>query len=89
MTRVEITIDQVVLRGVPPEQAAAVVESFQRRLSELAAADPSRVAALADADSPHGPVTDHARPVQVAGPGELGEHTATAVWGAVSGVGDG
>lgn len=88
MTRIEINIDEVVLRGVPPEQAAAVVESFRRRLSELAAGDPGRLAASAATDSPHGSVTDHAHLVRAAGPSELGEHTAAAVWGAVSGGGE-
>ena len=35
--RVEVTIDEVILRGVPPEQARAVLAALEARIGELAA----------------------------------------------------
>lgn len=82
MTRVEITIEEVVLRGVPPEQAADVVAGLQRRLTELALADPDGLARLRPSEAVS--VPHRGRPVQAGGAQALGEQSASAVWAAVS-----
>jgi hypothetical protein len=76
---VEVTVDELILRGVPPQQAHAVADALQARLAALAerpeAVIPSRAEAFrrlpaveARADSP----------------AELGEAVAGAVWGVLA-----
>ena len=87
---VEITIDEVVLRGVPPEDAHAVLAVLQKTLGEQAAewarrggsdgglverAETSR--RLAAVNAPDG------------SPEHLGQAVAGAVWSSLAGEGGG
>ena len=79
MTRFEIRIDELVLRGVPREQAAEVTGQVEARLRALAAAG--------SAEGMHGGSRDavRTRPIQ-AEPTALGNAVADRVWSAVSGA---
>lgn len=82
MTRIEISIDELVLWGVPAGQADAVSRALQERLEALAAADPEAVRALT------GTQLHDIRPQRVAvlsGDADaLGGAVAGTVWGAVT-----
>ena len=84
MTRVEIIIEEVVLRGVPAEQAADVVAGLQRALAELAG-DPAGLTALRGSDTPS--VAHRGRPPVAADARALGELTAARVWNSITGGG--
>ena len=87
--RVEIEIEDLVLRGVPPEQADAVVEALSARLEELARLEQAWPAAQgstvqeptaswsAPALRPRVPATPAATPA------DLGRLAADAVWRSV------
>jgi hypothetical protein len=79
--RVRIVVDEVVLRGLTPAQAAAAVSGLERTLGALASgADPTR---LTDRTVP---VVRHrlARtPARSAA--EIGMQAATAIWTALGG----
>lgn len=74
----EIHIDELILRGIPPEQAAQVADAMRVRLSELAThrIDPLRAA---DVRAYRGRQI-HAESVE-----QLGTAAADAVWNAVNG----
>jgi hypothetical protein len=79
VTRVEITVDELVLRGVPPEGAHAVQAAFEARLAALAG----------DGEGPRAGRTEAFRRLPAieapaAAPTELGNAVADAVWSAVT-----
>jgi hypothetical protein len=79
---IEIVIDELVVRGLTPEQAHATAAALEARLAELAGSDHAPVRGRAEASR---------RPPAVAAPAAspdaLGRSVAGAVWGAVSGGG--
>ena len=75
--RIEIVVDELVLRGVPREQAPLVAAALERRLELLAEAGPA-LGARAEAFRRAEPVD-----VPAAAPAALGEAVAGAVWGAL------
>jgi hypothetical protein len=75
MRRVEIVIDELVLRGVDAAQARATAAALEARLATLAA-DGQVVRARAEAYRRVAPVT--------AAPNRLGDSIADAVWGAIA-----
>ena len=75
--RVEIVIDELILRGVPPEQARSVASSLEARLEALAT--------QADA-APSGRAEVFLRLPAVDSTADgLGDSVADAVWAALSG----
>ena len=78
MTRVEIVIDELILRGVPPERAHEVAASVEARLGSLAAGEQGAVPERAEA-SRRLPEID-------ATPDTLGDSVGDAVWGSITGV---
>jgi hypothetical protein len=79
--RVEIVIDELVLRGVPSHQARAVSAALEARLATLAEGwVPADVIDRADASLRLSAVDTPA-----ATPSALGEHVAGSVWDAVIG----
>jgi hypothetical protein len=83
MSRVEISIDELVLRGVPPEMVDGVAAQIEEQLASRARSDPAAVARLTDIDSPTVRLTGPSTPV--AGPVGLGALFADAVWSAATG----
>ncbi|MER6187916.1 hypothetical protein [Streptomyces sp. NPDC001652] len=75
---IEIVVDEVVLRGVPPELAHAVVAAFQERLTALAHADADTIGRLANRADPSERLRLPSEPA--ADPTELGAAVAQAVW---------
>jgi hypothetical protein len=76
--RVEIDVSEVVLRGVPPEQAPAVLAALRERLAALALADHEAVAGLGDRAETSRRLRPLASPA--AGGADLGMAVADAVW---------
>lgn len=80
---VELVIDEVVLRGVPPEQAHAVAAAIEGALAELAGESARtgdhRLSDRAEASRAL-PAVDAA----VGSPADLGRAVAGAVWGTLS-----
>ncbi|MEP6811414.1 MAG: hypothetical protein ABI990_00340 [Actinomycetota bacterium] len=72
MSGVEIVIDELVVRGLRPEDARRVAADFEERLTALARA---------------GGVVAHGRPVRSvsAGIAGIGAEAATAVWASLTG----
>jgi len=79
---IELVIDELVVRGVSPEDARAVAAALEARLGALAGGGGTDVRARAEAFRKLGPVS-----VPAGSPAALGESVAGAVWGAVSGGG--
>lgn len=77
---IEVTIDEVVLCGVPPEQAPAVVDAMRQRLIALATANTT---ALRSSETRS--VRPRTPAVPATGPRGLGNQAADAVWSAVLG----
>jgi hypothetical protein len=82
--RIQLTIDEVILRGVPPQQAEAVVAQFRATLAELAGAwliqeGGAVLAARAESSRRLPPVA-----VPADAPGALGAAIAARVWGDLS-----
>jgi hypothetical protein len=77
---IEIVVDELVVRGLPPEQAHATAAALEERLTELAGSNHAPVRARAEASRRLPAVTAPA-----GSPGALGRAVAGAVWGAVSG----
>jgi hypothetical protein len=74
--RVEIVVDELVVRGLSPEAARAAAESFEARLTELASSDVDIRERV-----------EHSRrlpPVDVP-VGDVGPAVAGALWSALSG----
>lgn len=93
--RVEIEIEDLVLRGVPPEQADAVVEALSARLEELARLDQAwqdRTWQDRTRQSAQGPTASWSAPLlrprvpatPAATPADLGRLAAEAVWRSVA-----
>ena len=80
--RIHLVIDEVVLRGVPPEQADDVVAALHQHLAGLAEADRERLLAT-DGGAAHA-VRPHTEHMPVSGAAELGRLAARSVW---SGIG--
>ncbi|MFL6016527.1 MAG: hypothetical protein ACJ74V_03205 [Gaiellaceae bacterium] len=76
MRRVEVVIDELVLRGVDPAQARAAAAVLETRLAALAGAHDAGVRERAEAYRRLAPVT--------AAPDELGGAVADAVWKAIA-----
>lgn len=83
---IELTIDEVVLRGVPPGQAREVLARIEARLGELAggwsagSANPADLADRAESSRRLPPIDAPA-----ASPAALGAAVADAVWREVGG----
>jgi hypothetical protein len=80
--RVEIVVDELVLRGVPNERAAEVAAALEARLVALGEDSARRGARLA----PREEAFRRAPDVQArsSSPGALGDAVAGSVWGAVA-----
>ena len=76
MRRVEVVIDELVVRGVDPAQARAAAAALEARLTVLAAAHEGSVPERAEAYRRVAPVTT--------APGRLGNAVADAVWEALA-----
>ena len=76
MKRVEVVIDELVLRGVDPAHARATAAALETRLAALAAEHDAGVHRRAEAYRRAAPVT--------AAPEGLGEAVADAVWKAIA-----
>jgi len=85
--RIEIAVEDFVLRGVPAEQAAAVTAAFEAHLADLAR-DGRAVLASAPGGAVH---STGARlgDVAVDQPYELGRRTAESVWRSITVTGAG
>jgi hypothetical protein len=74
--RVEVVIDELVVRGVDPAQGRATTAALESRLAALAAAHDGSLRERAEAYRRVGPVTTAA--------GRLGNAVADAVWEALA-----
>jgi len=74
--RVEIVVDELILRGVPPEQARSVAASLEARLGALAE--------RSDAVMPERAEAFRRLTAVEATAGSLGDSVADAVWGALA-----
>lgn len=84
-TGIDVSIDEIVLRGVPAEHGPAVVEAFRQRLDELlSSADLDALHAIGDRVE----ASRRLEPIGVAGsdPVGLGRSVAESVWAAVAPV---
>ena len=82
---IDVSIDEIVLRGVPAEHGPAVVEAFRQRLDELlSSADLGALHAIGD----RAEASRRLEPIGVAGsdPVGLGRSVAESVWAAVAPV---
>jgi hypothetical protein len=78
--RLELVVDEVVLRGVPPERAHAVAAALEARLTALAESWaegplPARAEAVRRLPAVEAPATS---------PAALGDAVAGAVWEAIA-----
>lgn len=78
--RLEIVVDELVVRGLSPEAARVVANAFEARLAVLAERTTATVAARAEAYRRLAPVEAPA-----GSPGAVGDAIAGAVWGAIGG----
>ena len=76
MRRVEVVVDELVLRGVDPAQARAAAAALETRLATLAAEHGADVRERAESFRRVAPVK--------AAPDRLGNVVADAVWGAIA-----
>ena len=74
---IEIHIDELILRGVPPEQAPTVRAALEGRLAELGE--------LSRPGTALGLPTFRAQTVDATSPAHLGAQVADAVWSAAGG----
>ena len=77
MKRVEVVIDELVLRGVEPAQAHAAAAALESQLRALAQAHEGPLRGRAESSR-------RLEPIAVAAPQRLGERVAEAVWGAIA-----
>jgi hypothetical protein len=79
VTRIEIVVDELIVRGLDPHAARAAAAELETRLATLAG----------NADVPIRAREESFRrlPGVEAAPGGVGDAVANAVWGAVSGSG--
>jgi hypothetical protein len=73
--RVEIVVDELVVRGLSPSEARSAAESFEAHLAQLA----GKEASFAERTESFRPV-----PAIQAGRQEIGKTVAGAVWGEIS-----
>jgi hypothetical protein len=78
--RLEIVVDELVVRGLPPEAARAAAAAFEARLSTLAGAADADIPERAESFRRLPPVTAPA-----GSPAAVGAAVARAVWTSVSG----
>jgi hypothetical protein len=71
--RVEIVVDELVLRGLPPEQARVAVAALERRLAALATRSTDGIQARSESFR-------RLPAVQAGSPAGVGEAVAGAVW---------
>lgn len=76
MRRVEVVIDELVLRGVEPAHAHAAAAALESRLTALAQAHEGPLRERAESSR-------RLEPIAVV-PQRLGERVAEAVWGAIA-----
>ena len=78
--RLEIVVDELVVRGLPPEQARLAAAALERRLAGLAA---ETTATFSDRSEPGRrlPAVD----VPAGSPAAVGEAAAGAVWSELAG----
>lgn len=74
--RIEIVIDELVVRGLSPEQARAAAGSLEARLAVLAG--------QSDASVPERAEASRRLPAIETTAGSLGDSVAAAVWGALA-----
>ena len=79
---IELVIDELVVRGLSPEDAQTAAAALEARLGALAGGGEAAIPARAEAFRRVGPVTASAGE-----PAALGESVAGAVWATVSGGG--
>jgi hypothetical protein len=77
VSRVEIVIDELVVRGLSPEAARRAATQLEARLAELADAPGAGIASREEAFRRLAPLD--------AETGSLGSSVADAVWGALAG----
>ncbi len=77
---IEIVIDELVVHGLPRDQAHAAAAALESRLALLAGAADATVPARAESYRRLATVAPRA-----GSPGAIGDAVAGAVWGAVSG----
>jgi hypothetical protein len=80
--RLDVTVDELILRGVPPEQAHAVASALEARLAALAEQAKAPLSARSEAFR-RLPAVE----AQADSPAAIGEAVAGAVWGALGGGG--
>lgn len=82
-TRLEIIVDEVVVRGVPPAQARAVVAALEARLQVLGAGWARSTTPIAPRDEAfrRAPIVTP----RTASPVAVGESAASAVWTTITG----
>jgi hypothetical protein len=78
--RIEIVLDELVVRGLSPHDARAVSVALEQRLTALAEQSPAKIADRAEAFRRLPPIEAAA-----GSPAAVGEAVAGAVWGALSG----
>ena len=76
MTRVEIVIDELIVRGLTPEAARAAAATLESRLALIATAGPD----VAPRDEPFRRLP----PVEASSADTLGDAVADEVWGALA-----
>ena len=77
--RIEIVVDELVVRGLPPDHARAAAAAFERRLAALAVG-PAAIGARSEAARLL-PAVD----VPAGSPAAVGDAAAGAVWRELSG----
>lgn len=77
---VEVVVDELVVQGLPPEEARAAAAALERRLTALAAGSTETI-------SPCSESSRRLPPVRAASPAGVGEAVAGAVWRGLSGGG--
>jgi hypothetical protein len=71
--RVEIVVDELVVRGLPPEQARVAAAALERRLAAFAAESTETI-------SPRSEAARRLPAVEAGSPAGVGEAVAGAVW---------
>jgi hypothetical protein len=74
---VEIVVDELIVRGLPPHAAHVAAAALERRLTALAEESPPKLAARAEAFR-------RLPAVDAGSPAEVGDAVAAEVWSALS-----
>jgi len=82
-SRLEIDVDELVVRGLPPSQARAVVAALEQRLNEIGAEWAGSGSTITARDEPfrRAPAVTPEAPT----PAAVGEAAAAAIWGTIAG----